>query len=234
MTTVTKRVEQLEQGLSPQEAVVKWWAEARSHGSAAAYLAWLEEHPEADPPPMLPKQVRTWAIAQSEGLKHEAVVQRSQQAQRALHVRTSLLETMNEWMQYFAQVDAPLLDLLEAVQPLVLQARAPTAATTVWVESVARLSHNCRTWELGCERVAQRFLGEEYPLFGDLEEALHQERERSAQMLAAFEQARTRKRHPIAGEPVDMAELERLAQKQVPILLKGWLAPGQKEREAQR
>jgi hypothetical protein len=232
MTTIAKRVQDLEAGLSPQEAVVQWWAAARSYGSAAAYLAWLVEHPEADPPTMLPRQVRSWAITQSEGLNREAVVQRSQQAQRALHIRTSLLEIINEWMRYFAQVDPPVLDLLEAVQPLVLQAKAPVAATSCWVETVARLYRNGRTWELGCERVAERVLGGEYPLFGDLEEALHQGQERCERLLHAYQQARIRKRSPLLVEPVDLAELEQWAKEEVSTLIKGWLAPGQKAREA--
>ena len=42
------RLDRVEQGLTPQQAIVLWLEETHQHGSLLAFVAWLKEQPAGE------------------------------------------------------------------------------------------------------------------------------------------------------------------------------------------
>jgi hypothetical protein len=60
VTALDRRLQKVEDGLSPTEAVVRWLEEAKSVGSYAGSVAAIKEHRLPDPYTSLPRIVAAW------------------------------------------------------------------------------------------------------------------------------------------------------------------------------
>jgi hypothetical protein len=226
VTTSKRRMEMLEGALSPTEAVVRWLEAAKGYGSFGAYAQYLMAHGEQSPAATIPPVVAAWAGHEAGKRNDRAATERTDRAVRAALVRVFLVERMNWMLAWRETADAKVLDLLEALRPLVLTGRADQSSTACSVAHLGQLLLETRVWQRTAQVIGTHFLAGSSPLFPDLEAELAATRMRCEQHLTDYTTAVNRvQRTTLKGEPVDVAgivaQAEALVEAHVHELAKG-------------
>jgi hypothetical protein len=208
MTALDRRLQRVEEALSPTEAVVRWLEEAKRHESYAIYSEWLRDRPAENPFTALPAMVAKWA-GHGDRVNDRATTERVARAVRSVLVRVFLVERMNQWLSMGAQADSNQLDLLQMLEPLVLAGRLDIATESRWVEHAGRLVDEARIWGESAERIGERYFAEQSPLFPDVATYLAELREYAEELLHHYNAAITRPRgRKPKGTPVDVGLID--------------------------
>ena len=142
-STLTRRIEQMEQSFGPTEAAARWLVEAKGYGSMAAYQAAFTTGEVPIPLVELPRLVTAWVKRNAQGETERAITQKTARAVRAVMTRVCLVDWMNSQIDWEKHVDEFAADA--PVYLINYQITLPAArremAGAEWMPRTARYSN---------------------------------------------------------------------------------------------
>src|SRR3954462_2245207 len=96
MTAVAQRLGQLEEVLSPTQAVGQWLEQAQTFGSLSAYIAWSRDDQDRNPLLSLPIQMIRAVKRAGKGQTEAAIQETTERAVKEVLVRAFLVLWVND------------------------------------------------------------------------------------------------------------------------------------------
>jgi hypothetical protein len=220
MTTLERRIEQLEAGLTPAETAARWLAHIKAtYHSITAYAAGVESGAVPPPHATLPRQITAWVRKTYPRESDASLAARTERAVRSVLMRVYLVDRVNSQIEWERYGDDLALELLRDLAPYVLGSQAPEERRLRWLQRVSGTFTDTVTWQRAGEDLARRYFAGQSPYFADAAEHLSAVVQECERLLHAHDQALRRKRRPLAGEPVDVGALRATADEGVESFL---------------
>src|SRR5687768_4803292 len=118
--TATRRVDKIEESLSPTQALVSWLTHAQDeYASFPDYASYVNATAQSNPMLWMPEQVASWVRERTRGQGETSVNQEIDRLVTASLGCLALVRQVNAAIRDGHHCDEIELDLLEAIAPLV-------------------------------------------------------------------------------------------------------------------